>query len=420
MKVCRVSQRVLRALRVVGVLALLGVLQAPVYAQFPDRPQITASQILMPDHAEFTPAPGEIRPLRFGQQVTRHDNTALVWEEDFPGPGGASGRVAVFTRNAQRTWVRSASIDAPRGIIAFGQQMALFNNFALIESSANAFLYQRVEGKWKLMQRLAPQSGYQFRDLTIWNNWAFIGAASATAGAVHVYQFTTAGTLRGVQTLRSYSGDPADQFGTHVVISNARVLVSASGDSNGRGAAYVFELSGSLFVKRQKLIAINGRTTDRFATTLGISADWIAIGAPDVEGPLDGNCVGGRNTGAIYVFKRTNGTWLQQDVLLSGDARDSRFTCVNELGTSVVISGAWIVGTVTFPQEPAGIPKPMIFKRDAANFTPRGSGDIGDGAEIDLHLSNGVLLVGQPTERGCNFEACIGQAFVFDLEKAGL
>jgi len=415
----------MNTLRILASFALLGVLHAPVHAQFPERPQITPSQTMSPEMSELPP-----NPLLFGEKVTRHDNLALIWEREFAlsGPGGRKGRVAVFTRNSQGIWVRSASID-PRSSDAggFGQLLAIFNNFALIKTGGPiglVHLYQRVSGKWKLMQILTPPSSYSFTALTIWNNWAFIGATFAVGGleqggAVFVYQFTSAGTLRGIQTLRSYSGNPVDRFARHVAVSNGRVLVSAYGDSDRRGAAYVFELSGSLFVKRQKLIAINGAAGDEFATDVGISGDWIAIGAPKVSGPDDDNCFERSNSGAIYVFKRINGTWLQQDALTSGDARDSRHPCVNELGQSVVISGNWIAAAANLPFAGGNSVVPIIYKRDTANFTPRADAQLADG-RVDLHLSNGLLLVGSPVELGCPIGACNGHAFVYELEKAGL
>jgi len=409
----------LNTLRVLASLALLGVLQAPVYAQLPERPHISPSDGMSPDPLERSPTPGTLRSLSFGDQVAHHNNTALIWERGFPDFPEAIGRVAVFTRNGQGKWVRSASIDAPSGNVGFGEQIAIFNDFALIESTTHAFLYHRVQGQWKRIQQLTPQSGYTFTEVTIWNNWAFIGARSATAGAVHVYQFTTAGTLRGVQTLRSFSGDPADGFGEHVVISNARALVSASGDTGGRGAAYVFELSGSLFVKRQKLIAINGARGDGFAASIGISADWIAIGAPNVDGVQDLFCLGGRTTGAMYVFRRINGTWLQQDALLSGDARDTAFSCVTEFGAQLMISGAWLVSTITVDNGAVRSVVPVIYKRDTTTFTARADAAEADGS-LDLYLSNGTLIVGAPFEQGCQFEACVGRAVVYDLDKTGL
>ena len=409
----------MNTLRTLASLALFGVLQASAHAQLPERPEIRASAGLSPDPLESSPTPGTLRSLQFGERVTHHNNTALVWEAGFPDIPEAIGRVAVFTRNEQGKWVRSASIDAPSGNVGFGREMAIFNDFALIESSEHAFLYHRVQGQWKRIQQLTPSSGYRFTEVTIWNNWAFIGATSATAGAVYVYQFTTAGRLRGVQTLRSSSGDPADRFGQHLVISSARVLVSADGDGADRGAAYVFELSGSLFVKRQKIIAINGARGDGFATAIGISADWIAIGAPNVDGLHGVDCIGNRTSGAVYVFRRINGTWLQQDALLSGDARDSTFPCVSQFGQHVMISGAWLVSTIRLANESGDSVVPVIYKRDTANFTARADARSVDG-DLDLYLSNGTLIVGAPFERGCQFEACVGSAAVYDLDKAGL
>lgn len=391
----------------------------PCQPQPSGRTQVEPFQALTAD-----PSDGTI-PLEFGSQITRHDNTALISEPVF---NGSHGRVAVFTRKAKHKWVRSASIDAPKNNARFGIQMAVFNDFALIHSDTHAFLYRRVQGQWKLMQQLTPQSGYAFTEPTLWNNWAFIGATSATAGAVYVYEITPAGTLRGVQTLRSYSGNPHDRFGNHVAISNGRVLVSAQGDSDERGAAYVFESSGSLFVKRQKLTAINGAVRDQFAISVGISNDWMAIGASGVKGPQDAaNCVSGRNTGAIYVFRRLNGVWLQQDTLLAADARDGTLPCVEKLGEQLKISGNWLVSAdkrEEFLAQTRFVP--IIYKRDGTNFTPRANALVVYANPfffpyLPIHLSNGMLFAGEPFPNGCHAAGgCFGSVVVYDLDNAGL
>src|SRR6185312_6680215 len=249
--------------------------------------------------------------------------------------------------------------------------------------------------------------------------WAFIGALSATnPGAVYVYQVTSTGTLKGVQTLRSFSGNPRDRFGEHVAVFGERVVVSAGGDSDNRGAAYVFERSGALFAKKQKLIAINGAANHGFGTAIGISEDWIAVGAPFVQGPDNGFCPGQNITGAVYTFRRINGVWLQQETLLAEGAQDRSRECISNLGEGLVIADKWIVTTVRFAIEAGDTIVPLVYVRDAGHYAPL-TWPLGfDAPLLALNLVDSTLFLGASVERGCGFEGCIGAAQVYDLSDA--
>jgi len=408
--------------RTVGVLALLGALQLPAYAQLPEpRPEIFPIAGVGPDESEWLPAPERVVPVLFGSQITGQKQTTLFREAGYPdGERDGPARVAVFIRDASGKWVRSGSIDPPAGVTQFAARMALFNELSLFQASQGrtALLYRRSLGKWKLVQKLTPPSGYQFTDVRLSSGWAFIGAVSAAnAGAVYVYQVTSAGTLKGVQTLGSNSGNSADGFGAHVAVFGERVVVSAGGDSNNRGAAYVFERSGALFARKQKLIAMNGAPNQHFANFVGISEDWIAIGAPDVEAPPS-ECGPDPFSGAIYTFRRIGGVWLQQEELLAQDAQDQAHTCIGSLGEDFVISGKWLVATIIIAREPFQVDEPLIYVRDAGHYAPTAWAAGTAAPDPAVHLVDNTLFVGEPDTHDCQVFRCIGDAAIFDLNEA--
>src|SRR5262249_32181900 len=240
---CR--RRAMSGKRLLAWLTLLVAWQA--HAQVADpRPTLMQVQGLGPLEAEFHPDPWSFHlcSTLLGWRITGQRQTMLALEDGYPdGQQAGPGRIALFIRNTTGQWVRSGSIDPPKGQTFAEAHMALFNEFALFQSlqGGGALFYRRSSGKWHLVQRLTPPAGYRFTEVALASGWAFIGAVSANAGAVYVYQVTATGTLKGVQTLRSYSGNAQDGFGAHLAVFGDRLVVSAAGDSNERGAAYVFE-----------------------------------------------------------------------------------------------------------------------------------------------------------------------------------
>src|SRR5215831_16736068 len=88
--------------------ALVGMLQAPVYAQ----ESVTLEQTLAPLPEE---GPALFLSNLMGRNVATDEKTALVLEDLPTPPNGVEkkGRLAVFTRDSAGVWDRSGSIDEP-------------------------------------------------------------------------------------------------------------------------------------------------------------------------------------------------------------------------------------------------------------------------------------------------------------------
>jgi drug/metabolite transporter superfamily protein YnfA len=149
-----------------------------------------------------------------------------------------------------------------------------------------------------------------------------------------------------------------DNFAGAVAISGNTLVVgstfedSAAAGVNGdqssnasanAGAAYVFIRNGVSWSQQAYLKASNPETNDSFGQAVAISGDTIVIGAPreDSASPgVNGNQTdnGAIQSGAVYVFVRSGGTWSQQAYLKASnpDINDS-------FGQAVAISGDTIV-----------------------------------------------------------------------------
>jgi len=104
-----------------------------------------------------------------------------------------------------------------------------------------------------------------------------------------------------------------DAFGSSVGISGDYLVVGAPSIdiSEGEpGAAYVFRRDGSTWVEQVKLTPSDPQPFARFGGSVSISGDAIVVGAPGAEHA-------GIDSGAVYVFRRDGLTWVQEAKLAS-------------------------------------------------------------------------------------------------------
>ena len=109
-----------------------------------------------------------------------------------------------------------------------------------------------------------------------------------------------------------------DTLGGNVALYGKTAVLGAIGhDKNGEnsGAVYVFKRSGSTWVQQSKLMAVDGTKDDKFGQSIAVSDDIIVVGAPHDDD-------NGKGTGSIYVFSRTGSTWTQQAKLFAPDGEE--------------------------------------------------------------------------------------------------
>lgn len=129
-----------------------------------------------------------------------------------------------------------------------------------------------------------------------------------------------------------------DEFGTSVAISGDRVAVGAPGDDNYKGSAYVFiKPPGGWVTKTQddKLTASDGAASDSFGYSVAIDGDTVVVGAW-------GN--GTTNKGAAYAFKESSQSTTTTTVDLS-----STTTTIESTSTTTTADGT----TTTTAQGPS-------------------------------------------------------------------
>ena len=175
------------------------------------------------------------------------------------------------------------------------------------------------------------------------NSTSYRGNVSQWSTAI---TFTTrASFLNATEEACVISGDrvAGDNFGRSIVISGdgTRIAVGSPGRTTNTGVVYIFLRSAGSWVQEAKLTASDAATGDYFAYwgALGINFD----GSRLVVGA--GSKTGTYSLqGAIYVFSRTGTTWSQEAKLLEGDVANGDYfgsvVAINYDGTRI-ISGSY-------------------------------------------------------------------------------
>lgn len=142
--------------------------------------------------------------------------------------------------------------------------------------------------------------------------------------------------------LRSASGGSSDDgFGGTVALSGDYAVVGAAKDDVGgnvdQGSVYVFARTNGTWVQQAKLTASDGAAGDLFGTSVSVSGDFLVVGAPgDDVGVI-------LNTGSAYIFSRNGTNWVQQAKITASDAAVG-----DQFGGSVSIDGSYVLVGASF------------------------------------------------------------------------
>jgi trimeric autotransporter adhesin len=221
-----------------------------------------------------------------------------------------------------------------------------------------------------------------------------------------------------------------DLFGEGIAIEGETLAIAARLDDHivpESGAVYTFRRSEDSWVPDAVLKASDPGYADHFGGLdcrgLALFGDTLAVAAPEEDGL---ESVGGNQTdsGAVYVFRRENGTWHQEGYLKKPDPGfGERFgTSVALWGTTLVI-GASSVGLVyVFTRSDDGTWM-LVQVLTASNADP------GDGFGTDVGIWENTIVVSAPGEssgsagpdgnQADNSLPYSGATYVFEKSDAG-
>jgi hypothetical protein len=204
-------------------------------------------------------------------------------------------------------------------------------------------------------------------------------------------------------------GGLADQFGSAVAIDGATAIVGAwqadHHEYSDDGAAYVFERVQGQWQRQAQLLPSPAQSGGWFGWSVALSGDTALLGAPK-----------SLNSGAVYVFQRVNGEWLQQTVLQSVGAVNG-----DEFGWSVALTGdlAMIGAPETREGNVSGAGSAYVFTRALDQWTEQArlrasDQEIGASFGWAIHTTGQTALISAPfADDGPHPNA--GSVYVFDL-----
>ena len=337
----------------------------------------------------------------------------------------STGRVAVFSQTTSG-WMRTATLTASDMTSGdeFGRAVSFRDGLAIVGSKRAAYVYQRVNGVWREIQKIVPPAadgndGFA-RALKHEAGVLAIGAASASdaAGVLYIYQRDASGKFVQRARLRPADSAPFDSFGSAISMTNAIIVVGAPGQSSTPGSAYIFgRNSGGAWAERQKLIALENQPGDRFGYSVAVDRGMILVGAPFAApegGPLGPPTSDDHIArGMLYGFTPGTGPYVETFRLRP---RPDELSVYDHFGIAISMFDQRIAiaaSDVATPMEP---PEAFVltYTRAASGLIPLG---IARGVLYteDVSIANNLLLVGSPLDSFCFDGQCIGAANVFNL-----
>ena len=227
------------------------------------------------------------------------------------------------------------------------QLRILLIGFILIMTYSCSLFAQDWNQKLKALAYDRAGSDHFGRSVAISNDYAVIGAYMEDhdangenrvweTGSVYVYKKDN-GNWSFHQKIVHNDREQNDMFGSSVAIQNDLIAVGAEGKyedlGNGNelymaGAVYIFKNNSGVWEQAQKLTASDREGDSYFGSSISISDDYLIVGSErkDIEGK--------DKAGAAYIFKNTEGSWLEIQKLTAPDPESN-----NQFGGTVSISG---------------------------------------------------------------------------------
>ena len=137
--------------------------------------------------------------------------------------------------------------------------------------------------------------------------------------------------LQPIVHLIAYNAVAGDLFGTAVAINGEQVLIGAPGcDDNGSnsGAAYIFQKTENGWVEICKLTANNGQAGDLFGSSVALDGNFALVGAPTAS------TFSTSSPGFAVLFQKSGETWNEVSRFSASDGSNN-----NKFGAAVALQG---------------------------------------------------------------------------------
>lgn len=218
------------------------------------------------------------------------------------------------------------------------------------------------------------------------------------------------------QRLVAADSEPIDQFGSSVCLSRDTAAVGAPGDwidgVEAQGSTYVFVRAGSTWSQAAQLVGSTSGERSNFGRSCAISGSTLIVGASSEA--VDVN----DNQGAAYVFERVGNDWIERQRLTASDGGPSAHfgTGIALSGDTVLLSATGLIGGIEH------LGAVTVFARAATGswletttlLAPDGSAEDGFGRSVAL--LGDTAVVGAP---GNSFSASDQEGSVYLFARSG-
>lgn len=319
------------------------------------------------------------------------------------GPVTASGP---SSSTKLQPWITSSVQDD-------GEVTALYSGYAVVAQASfpneagligQATLYRQVGTTWEQLEKYvdgragfggAPAASYFGSSAAL--NWhsLLIGASNGgtpTTGVVY-HARSVNGAFEHGPLKRALPLPPNlhenDQFGNALALENETLIVGAlqggvEGSRTGTAYVYAYNYGTQTWTYKQELTPPSGDLQPwlAFGARVGISGDWAIVSAPYL------NANGLSENGAIYVYRRVNGTFSYVQRLLAPTPVD-----FDDFGQTLSIAngGNYIAASGNY----SGV---RLFRLNGSTFVSDGSVSVPTLQYASVALSNVGLIVGTPLD----------------------
>ncbi|MHC4099073.1 MAG: FG-GAP repeat protein, partial [Planctomycetota bacterium] len=255
---------------------------------------------------------------RYGSSVSISGDYAVVGAPYYAIRGSAF----IFERD-ETSWIQQDMLYDPNVPVHsyLGDLVSISDDYAImagdyVNRSGSDYgpvcIFKRDDTNWTEQAMLSSLDNSFGRSISISSEYAVVGAHEddtdnhADAGSVHVFKREDTNWTDQTRLI-ALDNESFDHFGSSVSIKGDYVIVGAPDDDDhymGRdsGSAYIFELDGTEWTQRAKLTALDAGYDDFLGTSVAVDGDYAIVGAP-------GDDDNGRESGAVYVFKRIGSVW---------------------------------------------------------------------------------------------------------------
>ncbi len=228
---------------------------------------------------------------------------------------------------------------------------------------------------------VSPLAAQNFASaMTVGDREVFIGQPQNDylPGMVYVYRPDAKGVWREAAKLVAADAAPSDGFGRGLAVDGATLLVGSTAADSGRGAVFVFTRDpAGVWRQTGRFTAPDARPDDGFGATITLAGggDRAYVSSARQKG-----------RGAVYVFRRSGGTWEAETTLAPADTSPNQ-----AYGSAIALGGKRLLVGSTRADSNAGAV--YVYGRDSATAS--------------WTLETRVPAPGRGTARGASFGAAL-------------